>query len=114
MPDAVIYHSTISDRFDLNDTAQLPLVLPVQGRDLLSAAVTELSDDTPSAFVVTLEWSLDGRTWSAFSVAKTVQYNGTTNTGIDIKGLAFVRARVSTAEGAACTGKITLYAERTT
>jgi hypothetical protein len=57
--------------------------------------------------VLTIERSNDGATWVATSPSATTIGASTTMTGtIDVSGINFLRARVSTGEGAALTIKL--------
>ena len=104
--------------FDLNQAGNY-VRLEVAGSTVASVQVTMLNNDpTPDAFVVTVQRSLDGETWSALETPLTIAFGAFASSlsamtpAFDCSGFKWVRIVVTTPEGAALLGRIRIYAQR--
>ena len=100
-------------KYDLPETYTLDLNLP----DTYTASVAAWTNCTFQVVpitgswataVVTFERSNDNTAWYDLESATTLSGEGMT-ADIDCAGFAFIRARVSTQEGSACTAALTMY-----
>lgn len=104
--------------FDLNQVGYRAR-LELGGANAATVQLSLLSAVTPSTFVVTLKRSNDGENWAALESAQTIAFGGfasartVISNKIDCSGVGWIAAEVTTAEGSALIGRITMYASKT-
>lgn len=81
------------------NTVNSEWVVPVREYTVATVQGYSVSNSWTTA-VVTFERSNDGSAWAAFPTAVTLTADGFTSV-MDVSGIAFIRARVSTAKGSA-------------
>ena len=109
----------IDREFDLNQ-AGYRAALQLQGANAATVQLSLLSDSTPSACIVTIKRSLDGENWTGLQSAQTFAHGSFSASilslmtdKIDCAGFDWLAAEVTTAEGAALIGRLTIFANRT-
>lgn len=108
-----------TEPFDLNQAGNF-VRLELNGSTVATVQVSLLTDSTPSAFVVTIQRSLDGEMWSDLEESQTIAFgSGFTaailsvmSDAIDCSGFKWIRAVVTTVEGGALLGRVRIYSQR--
>lgn len=103
---------TFTDNWNFNSVSQTPLILAVGNMSKSSVQATAQSAGWTTA-VLTVEVSNDGAGWCAVQAGAVTLTSGAASkvtATIDVSSVAYLRVRVSTAEGSALTGRVTIWA----
>ena len=102
---------TFSTTLDLNK-ANDHLIVNVLNYKSATVQVSKVTGSTWATAVVTIQQSNDNVNFYAFGSAVTVAVGGGVTATIDVSAIASIRIVVTTAEGSAATGAVTVVRKR--